>query len=55
MGEEIGHRGMDNFFDSHYTHVTSASIFHFFKLQMIELDFLQKSSNGIPFLTRLKN
>lgn len=43
MGEEIGHRGMDNFFDSHYTHVTSASIFHFLKLQMIELDFLQKS------------
>lgn len=40
MGEEIGHRGMDNFL----TRITPMLLRpHFFKLQMIELDFLQKS------------
>lgn len=54
MGEEIGHRGMDNFFDSHYTHVTSASIFHFFKLQMIELDFFTKKLKWNSFSYQIK-
>lgn len=32
MGEEIGYRGMDNFFDSYYIYVILVFIFYFFKL-----------------------